>query len=174
MNPVNFREIINHDDYPVDDMDDPKHQLTIDQIRSELADDGCAVIKNFISDSGLQMLLAEVLARKDQAYYSPKKICNVYLCDGDASLPDDHPRNIFIPRTNGFVTADLLGEETVSRQLYYWNPLRRFLADCLGKKELFIYDDPISNMIVNLGKPGQQLIKYGDTILIYLLFLLLA
>ena len=77
-------------------MDDPKHQSTIDQIRTELADDGCAVIKNFVSDSSLQLLLAKALARMDQAYYSAKKMCNVYLGEGDTALPDDHPRNISI------------------------------------------------------------------------------
>ena len=160
---VNCREIINHDEYPVDDLDDPKRQLIIDQIRAELADDGCAVIRNFVNEDGLQQLLAEAQERKHRAYYSPNKRCNVYLGDGDAELPDDHPRNMFMPRTNGFVTADLLGEKTISHQLYYWQPLRRFLADCLGKKKLFIYDDPISNMIVNLGKPGQQFNWHFDT-----------
>lgn len=160
---VNFRELINHGEYPVEDLDDSKRQKTIEQIRAELAEDGCAVIQDFISADGLQKLLAEAQERKYRAYFSPNKLCNVYLGDGDAELPDDHPRNVFMSRTNGFVTADLLGEETVSRQLYYWEPLRRFLADCLGKKELFIYDDPISNMIVNVGKPGQQFNWHFDT-----------
>jgi hypothetical protein len=160
---MNFREIVNHDDYPIDGLDQPKRQLVIDRVRAELNDDGCAVIHNFVSDAGLKMLLAEAQARKQQAYYSPNKMCNVYLGDGDPKLPDDHPRNRFMARTNGFVTADLLGEETLSHQLYHWEPLRRFLADCLGKKELFIYDDPISNMIVNVGKPGQQFNWHFDT-----------
>ncbi len=157
------QQTINTEVCPIYDLGDPKRQLVIDQIRAELDNDGCAIIRNFFSHAGLQLLLAEAEQRKDRAYYSPNKMCNVYLGDGDVELPDDHPRNIFLPRTNGFVTADLLGEETVSRQLYYWNPLRRFLADCLGKKELFIYDDPISNMIVNVGKPGQQFNWHFDT-----------
>jgi hypothetical protein len=161
--PVDYREAINHSDYPIDDSNHPERRLIVDRVRTTLAQDGCAVIRNFINPDGLQALLSEAQERKQQAYYSPKKMCNIYLGDGDRALPDQHPRNMFMPRTNGFVTADLLGEETVSRQLYYWEPLRRFLADCLGKKELFIYDDPISNMIVNVGKPGQQFNWHFDT-----------
>jgi len=153
---IDCQQIINSEICPVDDLANPKRQSVIDLIRTELAEDGCAIIRNFFSHAGLQLLLAEAEQRRDRAYYSPNKMCNVYLGDGDAELPGDHPRNIFLPRSNGFVTADLLGEDTVSRQLYYWEPLRRFLADCLGKKELFIYDDPVSNMIVNVVKPGQQ------------------
>jgi len=160
---IDCRQIINSKICPVDDLDNPERQAVIDLIRTELAEDGCAVIHNFISDRGLQLLLAEAEQRKHQAYYSPSKMCNVYLGDGDPKLPADHPRNIFMARTNGFVTADLLGEETASRQLYYWEPLRRFLADCLGKKKLFIYADTISNMIVNVGKPGQQFNWHFDT-----------
>jgi len=160
---IDCQQIINSEICPVDDLDNSKRQSVIDLIRTELAEDGCAIIRNFFSDAGLQLLLSEAEQRKQQAYYSPNKLCNVYLGDGDLELSDDHPRNMFMSRTNGFVTADLLGEDTVSRQLYYWEPLRRFLADCLGKKELFIYDDPISNMIVNVGKPGQQFNWHFDT-----------
>ena len=68
-----------------------------------------------------------------------------------------------MPRSNGFVTADLFGDETAARQLYYWPPLKDFLRDCLGKPELFIYEDPVSNMIVNVGAPGQQFNWHFDT-----------
>ena len=149
-------EIINHAQYPIDKPNDPGRQAIIEQVKSDLADDGCAVIRDFFSPSGLSTLLAEANARKAQTYYSERKQCNVYLNDGDADLPAEHPLNIFIPRTNGFITADLFGDETAAHRLYYWEPLKRFLAECLGKQELFIYEDPVSNMIVNVGQPGQQ------------------
>ncbi|NKB75474.1 MAG: hypothetical protein GKR96_00170 [Gammaproteobacteria bacterium] len=156
-------EMVNHEKYPIDEMANPKRHAIIDQIRSELAMDGCAVIRNFFSDQGLSVLQNESITRQPQAYYSKKKMCNVYLGNGDEDQPSDHPRNIFIPRTNGFVTADLFDESTCSRRFYYWEPLKRFLADCLGKEALFIYDDPVSNMIVNVGKPGQQFNWHFDT-----------
>jgi len=160
---VNCRDIIDHSSYPLDQLENPLRQQTIDQARAHLAQDGCAVIRHFISEVGLQQLLSEATDRKAQAYYSPKKTCNVYLGDGDAELPDDHPRNIFIPRTNGFITADLLGEDTAAHRLYYWKPLKRFLADCLNKEKLFIYEDPVSNMIINVGSPGEQFNWHFDT-----------
>ena len=156
-------DILDHQRYPVADLDSPARAALITQVQAGLAKDGCAVIKNFLSEAGLQGLLKEALERKQQAYYSAKKHCNVYLSDGDAGFPKDHPRNVFLPRTNGFITADLLTEETAARHLYHWQPLARFLADCLGKQELFIYEDPVSNMIVNLGKPGQQFNWHYDT-----------
>lgn len=156
-------KIINHARYPIDALDNPRRKEIIEQVKSELADDGCAVIRNFFSTGGLEALLAEANERKPETYYSPRKQCNVYLNEGDPELPEDHPLNIFIPRTNGFITADLFGEDSAAHRLYYWAPLTRFLADCLGKQELFIYEDPVSNMIVNVGKPGQQFNWHFDT-----------
>lgn len=157
------RQIINHESYPIDDIANPARQTVIDQVRSELAEDGCAVIRNFYSAAGLQALLSEASERKPMTYYSPDKLCNVYLNDGNPEFPEDHPINVFIPRTNGFITADLFGDETAAHQLYYWEPLKQFLCECLGKDELHIYEDPVSNMIVNVGKPGQQFNWHFDT-----------
>ena len=156
-------EIINYQRYPIDLADDPRRRAAVDRVRAELASDGCAVVRNFFSQAGLAALLAEAEARKPQTYYSPSKACNVYLNDGNPDFPPAHPVNVFLPRTNGFITADLFGEETHARRLYYWEPLKRFLADCLDRDELHIYEDPVSNMIVNVGKPGQQFNWHFDT-----------
>ncbi len=157
------QEIIDHDRYPIDRPGDPRRAAAVADVRAALADDGCAVIRGFFSPAGLAALRAEALARAPRAHYSARKACNVYLNDGNPDYPADHPLNIFIPRTNGFITADLFGAETAARRLYYWEPLKRFLADCLGKDELFIYEDPVSNMIVNVGRPGQEFNWHFDT-----------
>ena len=156
-------EIIDHARYPIDQPDDPRYAAVVAGVRASLADDGCAVIRGFFSAAGLAALIAEAVARAPQAHYSTRKACNVYLNDGNPGYPADHPLNVFIPRSNGFITADLFGDDTAARRLYHWEPLKRFLADCLGKQELFIYEDPVSNMIVNVGRPGQQFNWHFDT-----------
>ena len=158
-----FDEIINHELYPIDQLEDPRREDIVEQVRKQLADDGCAVIRKFFSETGLAALLAEASARKPKTYFSPVKQCNIYLNDGNPGYPTDHPLNVFLPRTNGFITADLFGEDTNARRLYYWEPLKRFLADCLRKDALYIYEDPVSNMVVNVGKPGQQFNWHFDT-----------
>ena len=161
--PLECRDLIDAERYPIDLLDDPRRQAVVEQVRAELADDGCAVIRGFFSTAGLAALTAEAEARRDRAYYSPRSLCNVYLNDGDPSYPGDHPINVFMPRSNGFVTADLFGPETAARRLYHWDPLKDFLRDCLGKDELYLYEDPVSNMIVNVGAPGQQFNWHFDT-----------
>ena len=117
----------------------------------------------FLSVEGLDTITNEAEERKSQAYYAESKLCNVYLANGNPSEAEDHPQNIFLERTNGFITADLLGKGTYSHMLYHWQPLREFLTICLSKKKLYIYEDPVSNMIVNLCKPGQTFNWHFDT-----------
>jgi hypothetical protein len=160
---IDCKDIINHALYPIDEPEAPARQAVIEQVRHGLADDGCAVIRDFFSHPGLDALLAEAEQRKPQTYYSERKHCNVYLNDGDAGYPADHPRNILLPRTNGFITADLFEAETAAYRLYHWEPLKQFLAECLCKDQLYLYEDPVSNMIVNVGRPGQQFNWHFDT-----------
>ena len=156
-------EIINHASYPIDELDNPRRQAVIDAVREELAADGCALVKDFLSPAGLESLLAEAMERRDYAYFSEQKMTNAYLNDGDPSMPREHPVNYMMPRTNGFVTADHLGTGTHARELYDWAPLTRFIQDCLGKDDLYIYEDPISNMIINVGTPGTEFNWHFDT-----------
>ena len=81
--PLACSDIINHQRYPIDVAQDPRRQSVVEQVRGELANDGCAVIRNFFSDAGLAALLKEAGERKAQAYFSPSKECNIYLNDGN-------------------------------------------------------------------------------------------
>jgi len=160
---MKISDIIDLKTYPIDQPQSSQYREIINNIMVGLDKDGCAVLANFLSDSGLDALVSEADARKSKAYYAESKLCNIYLAEGNPNKADDHPQNIFMERSNGFITADLLGEGTYAHTLYYWRPLRDFLAACLGKKKLHIYADPVSNMIINLCKPQQTFNWHFDT-----------
>ena len=104
---LSCREMINHDEYPIDELENKKRRQMLEKVRRELKQDGCAVINNFFNNAGLDALLKEAKERSEYAYFSPRKKFNVYLGEGDPQMPEDHPQNIFMERTNGFMTADL-------------------------------------------------------------------
>ena len=160
---MHSRNLINYSKYPLDQRHNPVRQAVIEGVQAELEQDGCALLKDFLSQTGLNALLEEAQARRPMAYFSEQKRTNAYLNNPDANLPDSHPVNIMMDRTNGFVTSDNFGEDTLSRKLYYWEPMGEFIRDCLGKDELYIYADPVSNMIVNVGSPGSRFNWHFDT-----------
>lgn len=157
------RTLIDYQRYPIDDPDNSRRHQVVEDCRHALTADGCAVLEGFISSSGLEQLLAEIQERKPLTYFSEKKNANVYFSSDDPTLPREHPRRVFLERTNGFITSDHFDETTIARRLYNWPPLTRFIADCLNKMALYIYDDPVSNMIVNVGKPGTCFNWHFDT-----------
>ena len=162
MPPTDPTALLDLDRYPIA-TPGPARDALVAEVRASLADDGCAVVPGFLSETGHAALLAEALEREPRAFYNPANQANVHLGDPDPSLPDDHPRNRFFPRTNGFVRADEWDADTASKRLYDWAPLKDFLQDCLGKDELHVYDDPVSNMIVNVQRTGQEFNWHFDT-----------
>ena len=160
---MNVENLIDLNNYPIHQPDSAEYLEIVKSVQLDLAEDGCAVLSNFLSVEGLDTITNEAEERKSQAYYAECKLCNVYLANGNPNQAEDHPQNIFLERTNGFITADLLGKGTYSHMLYRWQPLREFLTICLSKKKLYIYEDPVSNMIVNLCKPGQTFNWHFDT-----------
>ena len=160
---MNVENLIDLKNYPIHQPDSAEYLEIVKSVRLDLDEDGCAVLSNFLSVEGLDTITNEAEERKSQAYYAESKLCNVYLANGNPNEAEDHPQNIFLERTNGFITADLLGKGTYSHMLYHWQPLREFLTICLSKKKLYIYEDPVSNMIVNLCKPAQTFNWHFDT-----------
>ena len=157
------RQLLDITRYPIDRPGDAVCQRLVADVREQLADDGCAVVSGFLSSRGLAALCREARERLPHTYYSPDKRCNVYFDSGDPGLPPDHPRNRFLERNNGFITADHFDPQSAAYQLYRWAPLATFLADCLNRSKLHIYADPISNMIVNVGRTGEQFNWHFDT-----------
>ena len=155
--------LVNLSEYPINEPQCAQFNEVVQSVQSELDKDGCSVLSKFLTNKGLELIAQEAEQRKDKAFYSESKLCNVYLAKGNPKESQGHPQNIFMERTNGFITADLLNEGTLSHLLYHWKPLRSFLAQCLSKKELYIYEDPVSNMIVNVCKPGQTFNWHFDT-----------
>ena len=155
-------ELIDDRRYPVATAGGRRDEV-VAEVRASLVEDGCAVLPGFLSEAGLRALLDEALEREPRAFYNPANRANVHLNDGDPARPADHPRNRFFPRTNGFVRADEWDQTTASKRLYDWPPLKEFLRDCLGRDELHVYDDPVSNMIVNVQRTGQEFNWHFDT-----------
>ena len=150
------QDLVDHKRYPIGDIKNPLRGDVINEVKESLERDGCALLEGFLSSRGLAAILDEAMERRSLAYFSDENLTNAYFSDPDPSLPESHPVNLLMERSNGFITSDHFEAESVCRRLYLWEPLGRFLAECLGKPKLHIYADPVSNMIVNVCTPGTQ------------------
>ena len=75
--------LINLSKYPINEPESPQFKKVVNHVKNELSQDGCSVLSDFLTDWGLESIANEAEQRKDQAYYSESKLCNVYLAKGN-------------------------------------------------------------------------------------------
>lgn len=148
--------------YPLHQLEGAAGQKLIARCRASLEETGCALLPAFVRPDALERMAEETLRLAPLAHINDTRT-NPYSSDGDPGLPADHPRNVFMDRSNGFVAGDLIGSETALRQLYHQPAFQEFVRRAMGVAELYEYADPLGGLVVNVLKPGCQHPWHYDT-----------
>ncbi len=152
-NSMPLEDIVDLGRYPVDRLDEASGQELVAQCRDQLRDDGCVVLERFVREDALVRLEAETSELGPHAHYN-STLTNIYNSDGDETLPQDHPVNVFNRRTNGFVAGDLIPKGTLIRSLYENKAFQSFIAAAIEEPVLYEYADPLAGLVVNCLRPG--------------------
>ena len=153
---------IDSDKYPLGEATGELYRLLVAEARAAIKADGCYVLKSAIKPNALAEMQEEAASIEGRAHYTKNKV-NVYFSEEDQSLPKDHPRRFMMERSNGFVSGDCFPSESVIRELYKSEALKRFIADCLEEPVIYHYADPIASLTMNVNKPGDQFSWHYDT-----------
>ncbi|WP_251978456.1 HalD/BesD family halogenase [Salinicola avicenniae] len=154
--------LVNLERYPLDDLDSDVGRDLLATCRAQLAEDGCVVLKRFVSEEALARLERETERLSPAAHYNQNET-NPYNSEGDATLPARHPKNRFDDRTNGFVAGDRIDQSTIIRQLYGNAQFQRFIASVVGMETIHEYADPLADLVVNVLREGCQHPWHYDT-----------
>ncbi|MGP6088337.1 HalD/BesD family halogenase [Antarctobacter jejuensis] len=152
-------DLINLDRYPIDG---PGREALLAQVRTDLARDGCAVLKGFLTPLGVQAVAAEADAVSDKGHRSFSRT-NAYFTQDDPSLPDTDPRRQFYERSNAFIPADNFARDGALRQIHDFPAFDPFIRDCLQQDRFFRYADPLADVIVNMAVEGNGFPWHFDT-----------
>lgn len=145
---------INFARYPID-RPGPELDSLIAECRRQLDETGCVVLEGFVTDDALASMNAEGRELAPSAHFNTTQT-NCYSSADDPSLPSDHPKRVFMERTNGFVAGDLIGGDYAVRGLYESESLRTFVAACMDVDEIYEYGDPLGHLVFNVLRPGTQ------------------
>jgi len=132
------------------------------RVRADLARDGCAVIRSFLTPRAIALLTREtdgVAARGHRSFNRT----NVYFTADDPGLPDDDPRRRFFERSNTFIAADNFAPGGPLRCIHDAPGFDRFIQDCLQEERFFRYADPLADVIVNMAEEGNGFPWHFDT-----------
>jgi len=154
-------QLIDLKTYPIH-RDGPARDAVLAQVRADLAKDGCAVLKGFLTPAGITALTREADGVADQGHKSFNRT-NVYFTKDDPSLPEDDPRRQFFERSNAFIPADNFARLGPLRTVHDFDGFDGFIQDCLEEDNFHRYADPLADVIVNMAEQGNGFPWHFDT-----------
>jgi hypothetical protein len=159
--PYSSSVLIHYDRFPINH-EGAERRALVERVRADLARDGCAVIKRFVTPEGVAALAAEAESVADKGHRSFNRT-NVYFTKDDPSLPSDDPRRQFFDRSNAFVPADNFSKSGALRTIHDSPGFDQFIQDCLQEPKFHRYADPLADVIVNVAQEGNGFPWHFDT-----------
>ncbi len=140
----------------------PERNAVLARVREDLARDGCAVLKGFLTSDGVAALIKEADGVADSGHKSFSQT-NAYFTQDDPKLPIDDPRRQFFDRSNAFIPADNFARHGPLRSVHDAEGFDRFIQDCLQEEKFYRYADPLADVIVNMASEGNGFPWHFDT-----------
>ena len=159
----NLKDIIDLNKYPIHDLNSVKIKHIIKKCKSDLEQDSCSTLPNFILPNSLKIMNNELEQQLNEVYMSKESI-NAYLyAKDDPSLPNDHPKRTFMNRYNGYLNSDCFPKSSEMKFLYETKELLNFVSACLGVSPIYRWADPLACHAYNVMKPEGVLPWHFDS-----------
>ena len=150
--------------YPLDSPGPGALDELIADCRERLDRDQYCSLPGFLRADAVDLLVQETLPLLAQANRA-ESWRNCYLQRvPDPGSADDHPRNIMNYASYHMIAADLIGETSALKQLYYWAPFRQMVAAIVGVDALYPNEDPLQPVnVICYGDGDQSAWHYDST-----------
>lgn len=153
---LSVADLVDHERYPMNDLNDPAMRAVIERCRDELRDHDVCTVHGFLHADALTQIVDEVGELAVNGYQRPGlRTCYVWS-EPEPGFPDDHPRCRMLRHSTRIVSYDQIRDWTVLDRLYRWEPLREMLAAILGKDRLFLHDCPHQALNVLAFQDGDE------------------
>ncbi|MBT5434742.1 MAG: 2OG-Fe(II) oxygenase [Alphaproteobacteria bacterium] len=140
------------DRYPIADPDAPDAQALVARGRRELDDNGCLVLAGFIRPEAVATMAAQGETLLGDGFHNcfnrNREIARSSLCFA-------WKRDTRVAMTS--VGGDRIGDETLLRQLYDWDPMTDFIGALLGRDPYYRSADPLAGLMVTSQDIGDEL-----------------
>ena len=142
MSAYNIDQIIDLDRYPIDQPDSAQLQELIHQGREALNNKALFSLEGFVRSDVTDQMANELLGLLPKSCRF-ETMRNAYdYQHEDVIWPDDHPRKQLHRCSYNQVLNYQIPNNSILRQIYYWQPLTDFLRDLCGYESLYRSDCP--------------------------------
>jgi len=156
-----MHNLIDLENYPLDDLSGDKGQSLVARCRRQLEADGMFNLTGFLRADAIRQCLADVTPTLETSAFTHRRQHNIYFADDIPGLPAEHPALTEFETINHTICADQLANNPLCR-LYEWPPLARFLAAAMDKPELHPMSDPLARINVMSYIEGEALNWHFD------------
>ncbi len=161
MQPDRIAAILDLDRYPLHAPEGALYRQVVDRCRARLAAEGMFDLEGFVHADALARCIAALRPEIDTASFVHQRRHNIYFRDEVEGLAPDHPALRQMDTVNRTLCADQMRDSPIAA-IYEWAPLRRFLAEAMAKRELFLMDDDLARINVMSYRDGAALNWHFD------------
>ena len=145
---------MNYERYPwLRDLSSLEACAAIEEARKCYQTTGAAIFPQILTDEALQSCIQDAQAQEDTAF-TTDDVHTAYLRPIN---PDVSPRSVqnFAMRTQvASIAFDELGTQSTLAEFYRQPALRELVARVVGKKEIYLSEDPLGCCSINVFRPG--------------------
>lgn len=139
-----------------------EYDKLVQSVRDQLAKDGCAVLREFLTPQGVAAVAAEADSVSTLGHQSRNRT-NPYFTTDNPDLATDDPRRQFFERSNNFISADNFSKQGALRTIHDYPAFDPFIKDCLQQQHFYRYADPLADVIINMAETGNGFPWHFDT-----------
>lgn len=149
--------------YPLDAPGTPRWVALLDQVRAQLAAQGCVTLPGFLGQDALTQCQLDVASSAEHVQIR-KQCASVYArTDLEADLGTDDPRRRQLEWFAGHVTRDMIPPYAPAHRLYVSGLFKHFVAAAVDHERVFEYADPLAGLVATILPPGGRYPWHYDT-----------
>lgn len=159
--PIAMTSLLDLDRYPIDRPASPGYADLVASCRARLAAEGMFNLEGFMRPAAVTRAVTMLKPAMDGESFTHRREHNIYFRKEIPGLPDDHPALRKCQTVNHTLCADQMPGNPVA-DVYAYLPLVSFLADAMGRRRLFLMDDPLARFNVMAYRQGEALNWHFD------------
>lgn len=156
-----MHHLIDLNKFPIDQPASIEYGFLVDRCRNDLDKLGNYSLEGFLQPAACEAAVNEIAPVMARDSFTHKRSHNIYFLDEVPGLDPDHPALTKVETVNHTLCADQLDGQIVIL-VYEYEPLARFIAETMGKKELFLMADPLARANVLSYRSGDALNWHFD------------
>lgn len=149
--------------YPLDAPGTPRWIALLDQVRAQMAAQGCVTLPGFLSQDALTQCHLDVAASAEHVEIRTQRASVYARTDLEAGLETDDPRKRQLEWLAGHVTRDMIPPYAPAHRLYVSSLFKHFIAAAVDHERIFEYADPLAGLVATILPPGGRYPWHYDT-----------